>query len=178
MKYTVRAVRSASATKAVGDDDRRSQKGCASQRLALLRLRARSRSVAPRGWPGMTSPPPPPVSGELGDWATFAVAQRHSKKQEDKFLVKVLTTDGTASWADFCCAVLDGHNGRRAAETCAALLPSIVSEELARLCAASGVTHEPHADASSPNWHPQVRRAPLCAAHWGPALWAGRPRGA
>ena len=109
----------------------------------------------------MSSPPPPPVSGQVGDggdcWATYAVAQRHSKKQEDKFMVKVLTTGGTPSWADFCCAVLDGHNGKRAAETCAARLPSIVSEELARLCAASGVTYDAPADAASPNWHPQVR---------------------
>jgi len=109
---------------------------------------------------GMSSPPPPPVSGEVGDWASYAVAQRHSKKQEDKFLLKVLSTGGTPSWADFCCAVLDGHNGRRAAETCAALLPGVVSEELARLCAASGVTHDAHADAASPNWHPQVRTPP------------------
>ena len=110
---------------------------------------------------GMSSPPPPPVSGQVGDggdcWATYAVAQRHSKKQEDKFMLKVLSTGGTPSWADFCCAVLDGHNGRRAAETCASRLPTIVSEELARLCAASGVTYDAHADAASPNWHPQVR---------------------
>ena len=110
------------------------------------------------------SGPPPPVSGEVGDWATFAVAQRHSKKQEDKFLLKVLSTNGAASWADFCCAVLDGHNGRRAADTCALRLPALVSEELARLCAASGVTHNAHADAASPNWHPQVR-----TPHWCPA---------
>ena len=102
------------------------------------------------------SSPPPPVGGVAGDWATFACAQRHSKKQEDKILLKVLTD---ASWADFCCAVLDGHNGRRAAETCASRMPALVSEELARLCAASGFTQEAHADASSPNWHPQVRVA-------------------
>ena len=120
---------------------------------------------------GMSSPPPPPVSGEVGDWASYAVAQRHSKKQEDKFLLKVLSTGGTPSWADFCCAVLDGHNGRRAAETCAARLPSIVSEELARLCAASGVTYDAHADAASPNWHPQVRTPALSCSDWlDPAL--------
>ena len=103
------------------------------------------------------SAPPAPEGGELGEWATYAVAQRHSKKQEDKYLLKVLSDDGAAPWADFCCAVLDGHNGKRAAETCAARLPTLVTEELARLCAASGVTYEVHADASSPNWHPQVR---------------------
>lgn len=116
----------------------------------------------------MAANAPPPVSGELGDWATYAVAQRHSKKQEDKFLVKVLSAEGTTSWADFYCAVLDGHNGKRAAETCATRLPTMVSEELARLSAASGVTHDAHADQSSPNWHPQVRCAGARSGRGGP----------
>ena len=97
----------------------------------------------------------PTCSGGVeSDWLQFGVAQRPSRKDEDRFIATA-----SAPWGDYLAAVLDGHNGRRAAETCAARLVQVVSEELARLeeqrGAASRVGDEP-TDASSANWHPQV----------------------
>ena len=95
------------------------------------------------------------TGGAVADWATYGVAQRPTKKNEDKFLIAV---DGVQPWADFCCGVLDGHNGRRAAETCAARLVAVVTQELKKLEVATGCSsHAEHVDASSPNWHPQAR---------------------
>ena len=114
-------------------------------------------------------PPPvrPAVGGEL-DWGvgavTYGVAQRPSKKDEDRYM---LATTGVA-WADFVCAVLDGHNGRRAAEACSARLVTLVDAELARLTAAAGGLRGDHADEASPNWHPQARRRRAFAACAGP----------
>ncbi len=91
-----------------------------------------------------------------------------------------------APWADFVAAVLDGHNGRRAAETCAVRLVAVVEEELARL-APGGAALDAHADASSPNWHPQARvgarrqREAASASQFGPSqrwLLLDRLRGA
>jgi hypothetical protein len=129
----------------------------------------RACSRAARG--RMAAPPPAPVAGVIGadGWATYGVAQRHSRKQEDRFMVTA-----QAPWADFVAAVLDGHNGQRAAETCAVRLVAVVGEELARL-APGGAELDAHADASSPNWHPQARvgarrqREAASASQFGPS---------
>jgi hypothetical protein len=97
----------------------------------------------------------PTCSGGLPhDWLQYGLAQRPSRKDEDRFIATA-----HAPWGDYLAAVLDGHNGRRAAETCAARLVQVVSEELARLEEQRGAASrvgDDSTDASSANWHPQV----------------------
>lgn len=52
------------------------------------------------------------VTGSVGSWATFGVAQKPSRKDEDRY---VCLSDGLA-FCDLLVAVADGHNGRRAAD--------------------------------------------------------------
>ena len=95
------------------------------------------------------------VVGSPHPWLQFGVAQRPSRKDEDRFIA----TANAGPWGDYLAAVLDGHNGRRAAETCAARLAQVVSEELARLEEQRGGAAragDETTDASSANWHPQV----------------------
>ena len=102
---------------------------------------------------------PATSSGKVEDWLAWGVAQRPCKKNEDRY---VATCSSTAPWADFVTAVLDGHNGRRAAETCAMRLVPLVNEELARLEKSVGAPprDDGRDDSASPNWHPQVRGWP------------------
>jgi len=100
---------------------------------------------------------PATSSGEVEDWLAWGVAQRPSRKNEDRY---VATCSSTAPWADFVTAVLDGHNGRRAAETCAVRLVPLVNEELARLEKSAGAPSHDDGREASPNWHPQVRGWP------------------
>ena len=64
-----------------------------------------------------------------------------------------------APWADFVAAVLDGHNGKLAAETCSKRIVPLISEELAKLELSKPSPKADDGEASSAHWHPQVRVA-------------------
>ncbi len=101
------------------------------------------------------------LGGAGGEWLQYGVCNRPSRKNEDRHIVtaSAAAADG-APWADFVAAVLDGHNGRRAAETCAARLVTTIRDELARLEKdTGGPPRADQNDAASPNWHPQARGA-------------------
>lgn len=102
----------------------------------------------------MSAAPPGPLTqaGELRDWLRWAVAQQPAKKNEDRFVVT------SAAWADCVAAVLDGHNGRLAAETCCKRLVPLISEELAKLEQGDAErTTDLGGESTSADWHPHVR---------------------
>lgn len=98
-------------------------------------------------------PPAPPLlqEGKEGEWLAWGVAQQPSRKNEDRFVVC------HAPWADFVAAVLDGHNGKLAAETCSKRMVPLITEELAKLELSKPSPQPDDGEASSANWHPQVR---------------------
>lgn len=101
--------------------------------------------------------PLPPFGGAVGDWLTFGVAQKPTRKAEDCFIIAPCASEGD-TWCDLLAAVLDGHNGRNAAEAVASRLVATIREELASLAPDEKAGPPPPAhDAASPNWHPQAR---------------------